>query len=189
MRWSWFSIITAFGVGFVLGWSISLSLNPQTAAVGNAGIILGAISTGVTVLRLFNDWSNEPTLEFGKITVNNEPAYFLEVKKRGKGQAEECEGWIEIGDIHAPSVWALNEPRIFNIAESMGLRLFRIDRNNDCIVFPSASLTGRKADNPRPYNEYINKLLKVRIYAKKGRTPKKAFTRTIVEIINKSSNL
>jgi hypothetical protein len=139
-------------------------------------------------LRLFYDWSNEPALEFGRITVNNEPAYFLEVRKKRGRLAEECEGWIEIGDIHAPTVWALNESRIFNIAESMSLRLFRIDRNNDCIVFPSANLLGRKADNPRPYSEYINELLKVRVYAKKGKTPNKPLTKTIAEIIKLGSS-
>jgi hypothetical protein len=54
MRWSWYSITMLsfiigliFGVG--LGMSISRSLNPQTAIIGNAGIIISIIGLVISV--------------------------------------------------------------------------------------------------------------------------------------------
>jgi hypothetical protein len=47
MHWSWSLITIAFIVGLALGWSISLSINPQTAPIGNIGTHVVSGASGI----------------------------------------------------------------------------------------------------------------------------------------------
>jgi hypothetical protein len=50
------------------------------------GTIVSLAGLIVVLIKMLWNLLNEPTLEFGDITNNNEPAYFITIKKkRGKG--------------------------------------------------------------------------------------------------------
>jgi len=143
-------------------------------------------SGGIFVSFILNRIS-EPSLEFSNIITYDKENYFIAVRtKGGKHKAEECEGWIKIGDIHVSTVWALNEPRLIEIGEQMNLRLFEIE-GTDWIVFPSARLKEGYEPNKRPFNEYINKQLTVWVNTKRGREPN-PYQKTIAEIIKLASS-
>jgi hypothetical protein len=79
--------------------------------------ILTWIGSGGIVVTFF---LNRLSLEFGEIITYDEEKYFIDVKKKGgKNKAEDCEGWIKVGDIDTAFVWALGEPRVISIADHM----------------------------------------------------------------------
>ena len=95
--------------------------------------------------KLYIKWRDTPILEFGIISHNIEPAYFIEVKKKkGKGYAKNCEGKINIEDIDTHTVWARSEFIRTDIGDKEPLRLFSIDKHNNTIDFPSGhNMQGR----------------------------------------------
>ena len=129
------------------------------------GTIVSLVGLIVVLVKMLWNLLNEPTLEFGDITNNDEPAYFITVKKqKGKGYAKNCEGKIKIDGINTHTVWALNEPRRIDIAGEMKLRLFAVDTKENTIDFPSAALTNGRSQNFRNLNDYLDKELTIIVY-------------------------
>jgi hypothetical protein len=174
---------------FILGFYVALNYINQLAVFGswaNLIPVFTPIGVALAILKLIVEWRREPTLEFGEITVNNEPAYFIAVKKKGPTIARKCEGWLKVRNDNIPGVWALNEVRVIDIADEMPLRLFRVENENS-IVLSSAHVTQGRADNPVPYGEYIDIEITIKIGAEYGRAPK-PIRRTIREIIDSATN-
>ena len=74
------------------------------------GTIVSLLGVILVMIKMFWTLLNEPTLEFGDITKNNEPAYFITVKKKGgKGYAKNCEGKIKIENIDTHTVLECRE--------------------------------------------------------------------------------
>jgi hypothetical protein len=129
------------------------------------GTIVFLVGLIVVLVKMLWNLLNEPTLEFGDITNNNEPAYFITVKKqKGKGYAKNCEGKIKIDGINTHTVWALNEPRRIDIADEMRLRLFAVDTKKNIIDFPSAALTNGRSRTLKDLNDYLDKELTITVY-------------------------
>lgn len=133
------------------------------------------------------EWLNEPSLKFGNITTDKN-IYFIDViKKRGKGKAEECEGWLSLGKIDNtfPTIWGLNNKFLIDIGKKIPLKLFEL--NDNSITFFSANVDGGYAPNQTPYNNVSDKKLTVIIHSKNSRTPK-PFKKTIRKIIQMAEN-
>ena len=147
------------------------------------GITLGGLIPSILgAYKLYIPWKATPTLEFGSISHNDEPAYFITVKKKkGKGAVKKCEGKITIEDIYTNTVWALNEPRQIDIVDKMPLRLFYLEREKNVIDFPSAALVQGRASNPKPLDKFIDKKLTIKVFSETHNP--KSYTKTIREII------
>lgn len=151
------------------------------------GTIVSLAGLIVVLVKMLWNLLNEPTLEFGDITNNNEPAYFLTVKKKGgKGYVKNCEGKIKIEDIDTRTVWARSEYVRTDIGDQEPLRLFSIDKNNNIIDFPSAYEMKGRSKNERPLNEYLDKELTVKVFSE-THSPKPC-KKTIREIITTSKS-
>lgn len=138
-------------------------------------LLILIIVTGVSssLLAYILERITKPTLRFDKISKNDEPAYFINiVKKKGHGKAKSCEGWLDVENTnvtHAPTVWAHENQRLYDIGDFMALRLFRTD-NNGWIYFPVAHVTQGYIENKQPLNQFLNKELKIRINMDNGRS-------------------
>jgi hypothetical protein len=185
MHWSWSLIIIAFIVGLALGWSISLSINPQTAPIGNIGLSISIIALVIAMIDLYKRLSEEIVLQFGGVTRHNNGNYYLTiVNKKGKGKAKNAEGHLTLKDKfnYAPTVWADGLQRYLDIGEHQDLLLFRLE--NDLILFPSAypANNGGYLNNEYSYNDCVNKNLKVEISFDNG-SFRKPYDKTISEIV------
>jgi hypothetical protein len=90
----WFLIsgIGLFLLGVFIGNTFQYPLNSTIIA----GIVISLISSITGVVKMFFDWKNEPTLEFGELTHTSNQEYFIKVKKlKGKEYAKNCEGKIK----------------------------------------------------------------------------------------------
>ena len=147
------------------------------------GTIVSLLGVILVMIKMFWILLNEPTLEFGDITKNNEPAYFITVKKKGgKGYAKNCEGKIKIENIDTHSVWGRSEYVKIDIGDYTPLRLFSIDKNNNIIDFPSAYEMKGRGQDKRPLDEFLDKELTVKVFSE-THSPK-PYTKTIREFIN-----
>lgn len=177
---NFWSIIFVLGIIITV---IGLLYYFTTYQTNPLGISLGVLITATSgVYKLYIKWRDTPTLEFGIINHNIEPAYFLEVKKKkGKGAVKKCEGKITIENIDTHTVWALNEPRQIDIVDTMPLRLFSLEKEKNIIDFPSAALIQGKSSNPRPLDKFIDKKLTIKVFSE-THIPR-PYTKTIREII------
>ena len=76
--WSLLVVIGLITIDWFLYYFITFQTNPL-------GITLGVIITLVSgVYKLYIKWRDIPTLDFEGISHNNEPAYVITVKKKGK---------------------------------------------------------------------------------------------------------
>ena len=134
------------------------------------------------IWRIVMEWFNEPSLKLDKISTDNN-IYFIDViKKRGKGKAEECEGWLSLGksDNTFPTIWGLNNKFMIDISEKIPLKLFQITDNS--ITFFSANVDGGYASNQMSYNDVIDTQLIITVHSKNARRSK-PLKKTIREII------
>jgi hypothetical protein len=146
-------------------------------------LITSIIVAIIGIWRIVMEWFNEPSLKLDKISTDN-GIYFIDViKKRGKGKAEECEGWISLGktDNTFPTIWGLNNKFKIDISEKIPLKLFQITDNS--ITFFSANVDGGYAPNQIPYNNVIDTKLTITVSSKNAKTPKPFKNKTIREII------
>ena len=135
------------------------------------------------MIKMFWTLLNEPTLEFGDITKNNEPAYFITVKKKGgKGYSKNCEGKIKIENIDTHTVWSRSEYVRTDIGDYEQLRLFATDKNNNIIDFPSAYEMKGRGQDKRLLDEFMDKELTIEVFSE-THIPKPC-TKTIREFIN-----
>jgi len=92
-------------------------------------------------------------LEYGEISPNDEPAYYLRIIKKKKGKAKNCERFLTVMDTnvtYAASAWSLDAQRVIDIRGQMDLRLFRIE-GNDTIAF---LLLISKKGSEKTYNHW-----------------------------------
>jgi hypothetical protein len=172
---------------FLLGLFIGNTFQYQLNSTTLVGIGISSISSVTGVLKMLFDWKNEPTLEFGELTHNDEPAYFINVKKKkGKGYAKDCEGKIKTDGINTHTVWALNEPRRIDIADEMKLRLFAVDTKENTIDFPSATFTEGRSFNFKDLDDYLNKDLTIMVYC--NTNSPKPYIKKIRDIIDNSTS-
>jgi len=123
------------------------------------GTIVSLAGLIVVLGKMLWNLLNEPTLEFGDITNNYDPAYFLTVKKKkGKGYAKNCEGKILVEGVDTHTVWARSEYIRTDIGDKESLRLFYIDKNNNIIDFPLGHNMQGRSKNERPLNEFLDNL-------------------------------
>lgn len=184
MHGSWPLIIIAFVVGLALGWSISLSINPQTAPIGNIGLSISIIALVISMFDLYKRLSQEIVLQFGEVTRHNDGNYYLTiVNKKGKGKAKNAEAHLTLENKfqYAPTVWADSHRRYKDIGRHEDLFLFRLE-NSDRILFRAAGKEERFMENPYSYNECVNKKLKVEIDFDNG-SFRKAYDKTLSEIV------
>jgi hypothetical protein len=184
MHWSWFSTIIAFAVGVTLGWSIPLSINPQTAPIGIIGLFISIIALIINMFDLYKRLSQEIELLFGEVTIDNNRGYYLTVKrKKQRGKAKNAEGHLTLEKKfdYAPTVWADGLQRYLVIGEHQDLLLFRLE--NDVILFPSAHPGNGYLSNEYSYNDCVNNNLKVEISFDNGYSPK-PYYKTIAQIVN-----
>jgi hypothetical protein len=192
MRWSSSSItIISFIIGLIfgagLGWSVSLSLNPQTGPIGNAGIIISIIGLTISIFDLYKRISQEIILQFGEVTIDNNRGYYLRVKRnKGRGKAKHAEAHLTLENKfdYAPTVWADGVQRYLDIGEHQDLLLFRLE--SDLILFPSAHPGDGYLNNEYSYNDCANKNLKVEILFDNGYLPK-PYLKTIAQIVNEAT--
>jgi hypothetical protein len=151
------------------------------------GTIVSLLGVILVMINMFWNLLNEPTLEFGDITKNNEPAYFITVnKKGGKGYAKNCEGKIKIENIDTHTVWSRSEYVRTDIGDYEQLRLFATDKNNNIIDFPSAFEMKGRGQDKRPLDEFLDKELTIEVFSEThSPTPLK---KTIRKIIASSKN-
>jgi hypothetical protein len=190
-----------FAVGFLLGVFYGGFLIGFLSAILSfiAGFGLGQV---VNCLALLREWYRDqceekktPTLEFDGLFVNNEPAYFLRVRKtKGEGIVESCQAFLTVEGTevsNAPTVWSHGNVRRYDIGGHMDLRLFKVEEGRfvgeavavgKWITFPSANLDQGFAEHPTHYEDFINKELTVEIHAKNGHLPK-SFTKKTANII------
>jgi len=193
---------TCFVVGFLLGTYFGGFLTGflyGSVLSFVAGFGSGQVFDLVGLLReLYKDRREErktPTLEFDGEFMNNEPAYFLRVRKtKGEGMVEACEAFLTVGGTKVsnyPTVWAHGNARRYDIGGHMDLRLFKVEEVRfvgegtmlgKWITFPVANLDQGFAEHTTHYEEFINKELTIEIHAKNGHLPK-PYTKKIAEII------
>ena len=140
------------------------------------------IVTIIGIWRIVMEWFNEPSLKLDKISTDN-GIYFIDViKKRGKGKAEECEGWLSLGNIDNtfPTIWGWNNKFMIDISEKIPLKLFQI--TDDSITFFSANVDGGYAPTQMSYNNIIDTQLIITVHSKNARRSKPC-KKTIREII------
>jgi hypothetical protein len=173
-----------FVIGLII-FGIGLLYYFTTYQTNPLGITLGVLIASFSgVYKLYIKWRDTPTLEFGIISHNIEPAYFIEVKKKGKGYAKNCEGKIKIEDIDTHTVWARSEFIRTDIGDKEPLRLFSIDKHNNTIDFPSGHNMQGRSKNERPLDKYLDKELTVKVFSD-AHIPKQ-YIATIREIIDSS---
>ena len=130
------------------------------------GTIVSLLGVILVLIKMFWNLFNEPILEFGEITNNNEPAYFITVKKKsGKGYAKNCEGKIKIENIDTHTVWSRSEYVRMDIGDYEQLRLFAIDKNNNIIDFPTAYEMKGRGQDKRPLDEFLDKELTIEVFS------------------------
>jgi hypothetical protein len=130
----------------------------------------------------------KPALKFGRISKNDEPAYFVNIiKKKGQVKAKSCEGWLDVENTvrHAPTVWAHENQRLYDIGDFMALRLFRLSQDNTSIFFPAANITQGYIDNEHPLEQFRNRILKITVNMDNGRSI--YYQKTIMEIIEEGN--
>jgi hypothetical protein len=145
-------------------------------------IVVTGVSSSLVAYLL--ERRTKPALKFGRISKNDEPAYFIDViKKKGQIKAKSCEGWLDVENTnvtHAPTVWVHEDQRLYDIGDFMALRLFRTD-NDGLICFPVAHVTQGYIENNQTLNQFLTRDLKIRINMDNGRSIN--YNKRIEEII------
>lgn len=158
-------------------------------------ILIGVDAIGGVLVPFIIRARENPTIKFEGLFVNNEPAYFLRVRKtKGEHMVESCEAFLTVEGTevrNAPTVWSHGSVRRYDIGGHMDLRLFSVKEGRfvgeavavgKWIIFPSANVDQGFAEHPTHYEDFINKELTVEIHAKNGHLPK-PFTKKIADII------
>jgi hypothetical protein len=127
-----------------------------------------------------------PKLVFGQVRRNDEYAYHVRIeKKRGKGKAKNCEGFITVEYTpvqDSTSVWSLDAKRVQDIGCHLELRIFRIER--DSILFPMSIKDGEFSERSYPLNDFMERKPKIMIYSDNASVQKpEKFDKTIRQII------
>jgi hypothetical protein len=107
----------------------------------------------------------------------------------GEGMAEGCIGNLDIFHIeieNTASVWEHNLVRHYDIGPPTGLLLFEINKEANSITFPSAHALQESGCvmNERPYDNFADLDINVKIYSKTGRIPPKPYTKKIKDTVN-----
>jgi len=193
--------LVILGIGFAAGFYLSNYLQNQIQVLIGAAIVLAVltwIGSGTDILGLLRDWFREkreeeriPVLAFAGFTKTDDwinlaeegeyISYFVIVKKtKGEGFAKDCEGFLTVEGTaisNAPTVWAHADARHYDIGGRMDLRLFTVRNKAKEILFPSAHLNEGFVPTAKPYNDFINKELKIEIHSDKGRPPQDLIVR------------
>jgi hypothetical protein len=159
--------------------------------------LLLVISLFLTFLGIYLSFIKKPKLEFENVYVNDEPAYFLRVKIKGRGRAKDCRGWLDVKGTkieHSPSVWAFKNRRAIDIDTHEDLRLFRIGKSaytrypedsSEYLWFPCADGEEGFVENSLPI-DFKDRVLYVTVKCDpKTAKPPKVFKMKIFEIIEK----
>ena len=152
-------------------------------------VVLIFVTGVVPMVIYFLGIRKRPALRFGKVSRNNEPAYFIDViKKKGEGKAKSCEGWLDIDNTnvtHEATVWGHLNQRLYDIGDSMRLRLFRLSSNNNSIYFPAAHLVEGYCDNEQSLDQFLDRVLRITVIMEHGKSIH--YCRSIKEIIREGN--
>lgn len=174
---------------FVGGLYVAFTYQNQLQFFGQGGILLAIftpIGATVTLLKFILDWYKEPSLKYGKLSTNNEPACYLQIEKKKKGKAKDCEGFVTVEETsvtHAASVWSLDNRRVIDIGGHLDIRLFRLV-GKDKIAFPVAHYERGFIENIQSLDDIRKRKLTLEIYSVNASTPK-PYIATIDEIMEK----
>lgn len=149
--------------------------------------LIGAIGA---VWKYAKDWREQVVLGISGITVKthsyyfgnthiNEPTYCLRVQNRRRnGRGESCEGRIKVTgtDVDHSTVWADNNQRYIPISLVADLLLFRVSELNNereiVFVIASAIDGNDQAEIRKPFSQYANRNISVRIGCANAHVPK-----------------
>lgn len=154
-------------------------------------LLILIVVTGVSssLLAYLLERRTKPALKFGKVSKNNEPAYFIDIiKKKGQVKAKSCEGWLDIENTnvtHAATVWAHENQRLYDIGDFMALRLLWLSQDNISIFFPAAHITQGYIENEHTLEQFRNRILKMTVNMDNGRSI--YYHKTIKEIIEEGN--
>jgi hypothetical protein len=201
-------MIGIYIAGIITGFFLSPSYQSQIKLIGQTATVIqypAIIGAGLAMWKTITDWYKENVLEFDGIYVKNEhyiiekkhvypPTYYLRiVKKRGRGRAENCEGFLTVEgiEINRNTVWEGNEKYI-HISIQGDLKLFEIVQNltdQRMLVFrsnPTNSPEGMLEYAINYSEELLDKQITIRIGASSGIPPSKPYITTIRQIIEQA---
>jgi hypothetical protein len=188
------------GAGSSGGVPVSLPTVPELQYLSEIIPYLPFIGAVGAVWKYIKDWREQVVLGIDDIKVKmrsyytgnaqlKEPLYCLRIQNRRRnGRAESCEGRIYVNgtDIDYSTVWADNNQRYIPISLVADLILFRIStlNNEKEIIFVVAqSPEGNdQTEIRKPFNEYANRKVSVRIGSANAHVPKH-YIKTVNKIV------
>jgi hypothetical protein len=157
----------AFAIGLGVGIYVGISIQSNLQEAGATTIILailGGIGTVTALSGILIPYFKEPVLEYTKIGIWKDSYYLGVRKKRGKGKALGCEGYLTIDGTEIKntiSIWTKHERSKVDI-DDVPIHLHLFKRIGDDIIVYIGQFKEPEYE-PRRNEDVINKQLTVKI--------------------------